>query len=62
MVFIGVNLQPCFATEVRELVRPPSGKKKVVKGRRVLLISCDASSLVVDTLCKEPIGGNVTVA
>ena len=31
MVFIGVNLQPCFATE--ELVRPTSGKEEGSRGK-----------------------------
>ena len=32
------------------------------EGRRALLISCDASSLVIDTLCKQAVEGNASVA
>jgi len=54
-------VQPCFATEVRELARPTPGKK-VLKERKALLISCDVSSLVVDALCKQAVGENAAVA
>ena len=34
MAFMGVNLmvQPCFATEIRELVRPTLGKEEGSQG------------------------------
>ena len=34
----------------------------MLKERKVSLISCDVSSLVVDTLCKQAAGGNFAVA
>jgi len=64
LVFMWVDLmvQPCFATEVRGLARPSSGEREDSRGRKVLLISCDVSSLVIDTLCQQAVGGNTAVA
>ena len=36
--------------------------EKILEKRKVLLINCDASSLVIDTLCKEAVEGNAAVA
>jgi len=37
-------------------------REKLLKGRIILLISCDVSSLVIDTLCKQAMEGNAAVA
>ena len=37
-------------------------REKLLGERKVLLISCDVSSLVIDTLCKQAVGGNAVVA
>ena len=37
-------------------------REKILGERKVLLISCDVSSLVIDTLCKQAVGGNSAVA
>ena len=57
-------VQSCFATGIRGLVRPTLGKEGGSRGKggTVLLISCDVSSLVIDTLCEQAAGGNVAVA
>ena len=55
-------VQPCFAMEVPGLVRPTLGKGKILEERSVLLIGCDFSSLVIDTLCKQVMGENAAVA
>ena len=64
MVAEGVNLvvRPCFAMEVRELARPTLGKEEGTRGRKVLLISGDVSSLVIDALCEQAVEENATVA
>ena len=54
--------QPCSATEVPELAKRTSGKREDTRGGKVLLIRCDVSSLVIDTLCKQAMGGNAAVA
>ena len=36
--------------------------EKILEEREVLLIECDVSSLVIDTLCKQGEGGNAAVA
>ena len=55
--------QPCFATEARESARPTLGKrKKTLEERKRLLIGCDVSSLVIDTLCKQAVEENAAVA
>jgi len=37
-------------------------RKKVVEGRKVLLIGCGVSSLVIDRLCNQAVRGNAAVA
>ena len=37
-------------------------REKILGERKVLLISWNASSLVIDTLCKEAVGGNAVVS
>ena len=37
-------------------------REKILGERKVLLMSCDVSSLVIDTLCKQAVGGNAAVA
>ena len=37
-------------------------REKLLEGRKILLISCNASSLVVDTLCKQAVKENAAVA
>jgi len=37
-------------------------REKVLEGRKVLLISCDISSLVIDTLCKQAVREKAAVA
>ena len=32
------------------------------RGRKVLIISCNVSSMLIDTLCKQAVGGNTAVA
>ena len=61
---MGVNLRvrPCFATGVRGLERPTLGEGGILRESNVLLTICDASSLVIDTLCTKAVGGNSTVA
>ena len=54
--------QHYFVMEVRGLGRPTLGKGKMLEGGKVLLISCDISSLVIDTLCKRAIVENASVA
>ena len=58
------TVQPCSATEVRGSARPSLGEREdtVSEERKVLLMSCDVSSLVIDTLCKQAVGGNAAVA
>ena len=36
--------------------------ENLLRERKVLLISCDVSSLVIDTLCKQAVGENAAVA
>ena len=48
--------------EVPGLVRPTLGKREDHEERRILLIGCDISSLVIDTLCKQAVEGNAAVA
>ena len=55
-------VQPCFATEVPELAKHTLGKREDTRRRKVLLIRCDVSSLVIDTLCKQAVGRNTGVA
>jgi len=55
-------VQPCFATEIQGLARLTLGKREAARGGGGLLISCDVSSLVIDTLCKQDVEGNATVA
>ena len=57
-------VQPCFATEVQELEKHTLGKKqdKLLGETKVLLIICDVSSLVIDTLCNQAVEGNAGVA
>ena len=64
MVVVAMNLmvQPCFATEIQGSARPTVGKREDLGERKVLLISCDASSLVIDTLCKQTVERNAAVA
>ena len=54
--------QPCFAMEVPGLARPTLGKRKYTWQKMVLLICCDASSMVIDELCKDAVEGNAAVA
>jgi len=63
-VSVEANLmdQPCYATEVRGLARPTLGKRRSSRGREGMLISCDVSSLVIDTLCDQAVRGNAAVA
>ena len=37
-------------------------REKILEERKVLLISCDVSSLVIETLCKQAVGENAAVA
>jgi len=37
-------------------------REKLFGGRNILLISCDVSSLVMDTICKHAVKGNAAVA
>ena len=37
-------------------------RERLLGGREILLISCDVSSLVMDTLCKQAMEGNTAVA
>jgi len=56
-------VQPCFAAGVRGLAKPTLGERgKVSEEIKVFLIGCDASSLVIDTLCKQAMGRNAAVA
>ena len=52
----------CFATEIRALVKPTLGKKLYLHEAKVLLRSCDDSSLVIDRLCDWARGRNAGVA
>ena len=52
----------CFATEIRGLVKPTSGKKLYFLETKVFLRSCDDSSLVIDRLCDWARGRNAAVA
>ena len=57
--------QFCFATEIRESARHLSGNKdcSLVRGKsEPVLTRCDNSSLVVDRLCDQTKGQNITVA
>jgi len=54
--------QPCFAMEIPGLERPTLGKREDTGGGNILLIVCDVSSLVIDTLCKQAVEGNAAVA
>jgi len=64
VVFEGVNLrvQPCFATDVRELENPTLGNRENTQGKRCMLTSCDCSSLVIDAICKQALEENAAVA
>ena len=55
-------VQPCFAAEAQGSARPTLGKREDIWGRKVLLISYDVSSLVIDTLCEQAVEGNAAVA
>ena len=55
-------VQPCSATEIRWSVKHSSGKKPFLHEAKVLLRSCDASSLVIDRLCDWARGLNAAVA
>ena len=55
-------VQPCFATEVQELAKHTLGEREDTRRGKALLISCDVSSLVIDTLCKQAVEGNASVA
>ena len=62
--FVGVNLvvQPYSVMEAPGLVRPTLGKRRYSRNKKILLISCGASSLVIDTLCKQAVGESAAVA
>ena len=57
-------MQSCFAMETRGSVRHISGKGQTSWNRRRgrVLTSCDVSPLVIDSLCDQAGGQNVTVA
>ena len=63
VVSVAVNLTVplCFATEVRGLAKPTLGKREDARGG-MLLTCCEVSSLVIDTLCRQAVGGNASVA
>jgi len=66
LVFAGANpvIRPCFVMASPGLAKPTSGKKYIStpQGAKVLLRSCGASSLVIDTLCDWARGRDVPVA
>ena len=55
-------IRPCFATELQGSARPTSGKKAYLYEGKVFLRSCDASSLVIDSLCDWTRGRSAAVA
>ena len=48
--------------EGRGSARPTSGKREDTGGKKSIANSCDLSSLVIDTLCKQAVGDNSAVA
>ena len=53
---------PCFVMVVPGLVSPTLDKSEDHEERRILLIGCDISSLVIDTLCKQAVEGDAALA
>ena len=61
---MGVKMRHCFATAIRQSARPISGERQSPKNKEriVVLISSDASSLVVDRICDKAKKQGIAVA
>ena len=59
---MGLIVQPYFVMELQGLASPILGRGKILEQRKLLLISCNISSLVIDTFCKQAVEVNAGVA
>ena len=61
---VDLMVQPCLPRRFRGWQNIHLVREKIVEERKVqvLLIGCDLSSLVIDTLCRQAVKGNSGVA